>query len=55
MKRSITVNILIGMGFFAFLSIAAYWLVWFTNPAWIQSRNPSDEDYRWLLDVHDCK
>ncbi len=45
MKQTVDRNILIGLGVFAFISVTAYWFVWFTNPAWIQSRTPSDADY----------
>jgi hypothetical protein len=45
MKRSTDINIVIGIGIFAFLAFAAYWLFWFAVPGVVQSRTPIDTDY----------
>jgi hypothetical protein len=45
MKRSRDINIVIGIGIFAFVAIAAYWFFWFTVPGVVQSRTPADPDF----------
>ena len=45
MKRPSGINIVIGIGLFAFVAIAAYWLLWFFVPGVVQSRTPADADY----------
>lgn len=45
MKRPTDINIVIGIGIFAFLAISAYWYLWFAVPGVVQSRMPSDPDY----------
>ncbi len=45
MKRTTEINIVIGIGIFAFVAIAAYWAAWFLAPGTVQSRMPSDGDY----------
>jgi hypothetical protein len=45
MKRPTDINIVIGIGLFAFLAIAAYWYLWFAVPGVVQSRLPSDPDF----------
>jgi hypothetical protein len=45
MKRSIEINIVMGIGVFAFLAIAAYWFFWFAAPGVVQSRMPGDPDF----------
>ena len=45
MKRPPEINIVIGIGVFAFVAIAAYWFLWFAVPGVVQSRTPADPDY----------
>jgi hypothetical protein len=45
MKRPTDINIVIGIGIFAFIAIAAYWFFWFAVPGVVQSRTPADPDY----------
>lgn len=45
MKRSRDINIVIGIGIFAFLAIVAYWVAWFFAPGAVQSRTPADPDF----------
>ena len=45
MKRPVDINVVIGIGIFAILAIAAYWLAWFLAPGTVQSRTPLDADY----------
>jgi hypothetical protein len=45
MKRSRDINIVIGIGIFAFVAIAAYWFFWFAVPGVVQSRTPADPDF----------
>ena len=44
-KRPTEINIVIGIGIFAFVAIAAYWFFWFAVPGVVQSRMPGDPDY----------
>lgn len=45
MNRSRDINIVIGIGIFAVIAIAAYWITWFAAPQFIQSRTPDAPDY----------
>lgn len=45
MKRSTDINIVIGIGIFAFAAIAAYWFCWFVVPGVVQARTPADPDF----------
>ena len=45
MKRSRDVNIVIGIGVFAFVAIVAYWFFWFVLPGVVQSRTIVDPDF----------
>lgn len=45
MKRPADINVVIGIGIFAFVAIAAYWFFWFAVPGVVQSRTPADPDY----------
>lgn len=45
MKRSRDVNIVIGIGVFAFVAIVAYWFFWFVLPGVVQSRTIADPDF----------
>ena len=45
MKRSSDINIVIGIGIFAFVAIAAYWFFWFAVPGVVQSRMPGDPGF----------
>lgn len=45
MKRPPEINIVIGIGIFAFVAIAAYWFLWFAVPGVVQARMPTDPDY----------
>ncbi len=45
MKRSTDINIVIGIGIFAFVAIAAYWFFWFAVPGVVQSRMPADPGF----------
>jgi hypothetical protein len=45
MKRSLDINIVIGIGIFAFAAIAAYWFFWFAVPGVVQARTPADLDF----------
>ncbi len=45
MKRSSDINIVIGIGVFAFVAIVAYWFFWFAVPGVVQSRTPTDPDF----------
>jgi hypothetical protein len=46
MRRPRDINIVIGIGIFAVVSIAAYWFLWFAVPGVVQSRIPGDPGYR---------
>ncbi len=45
MERSRDINTVIGIGIFAVITIAAYWITWFAAPQFIQSRTPDAPDY----------
>jgi hypothetical protein len=45
MKRPADINVVIGIGIFAFVVIAAYWFLWFAVPGVVPSRMPGDPDY----------
>jgi len=45
MKRSKDINLVIGIGIFAFVAILAYWFCWFVFPDAIQARTPADPDF----------
>ena len=45
MKRPKDINVVIGIGIFTFVAIAAYWFLWFFVPGVVQSRTPADADY----------
>ena len=45
MKRPRDINIVIGIGIFAVIAIAAYWFFWFTVPGVVQARTPADPDF----------
>ncbi len=45
MKRSRDINIVIGIGIFAFVAIVTYWFFWFAVPGVVQSRTPVDSDF----------
>jgi len=45
MKLSRDINIVIGIGIFAFVAIVAYWFLWFAVPGVVQSRMPPDPDF----------
>ncbi len=45
MKPSKDINIVIGIGIFAFLAIVAYWFFWFVMPGVVQSRTIADPDF----------
>ena len=45
MKRSKDINIVIGIGIFAFVVTAAYWFCWFAVPGSVQARTPVDPDF----------
>lgn len=45
MKRPRDINIVIGIGIFAFFAFIAYWFLWFTVPGVVQSRSPGDLGY----------
>lgn len=45
MKRPTDINVVIGIGIFTVLAVAAYWYAWFLAPEVVQSRLPSDPDY----------
>lgn len=45
MKRSSDINIVIGIGIFAIVAIAAYWFLWFAVPGVVQARTPADPDF----------
>ena len=45
MKRLHDINIVIGIGIFAFVAIVAYWICWFVSPEVIQARTPADPDF----------
>lgn len=45
MKRPADINVVMGIGIFAFVAIAAYWFFWFAVPGVVQSRTPADPDY----------
>ncbi|MGE5250921.1 MAG: hypothetical protein ACM3QS_11995 [Bacteroidota bacterium] len=45
MKRPADINIVIGIGIFAFVATVAYWSLWFAGPGVVQSRAPGDPDY----------
>src|SRR5512143_3153780 len=44
-KRPAGINVVIGIGIFAFLAIAAYWFFWFAMPGAVQARMPGDPDF----------
>jgi hypothetical protein len=45
MKRSLDINLVIGIGMFAILAMLAYWTAWFFAPSTVQARAPSDPDF----------
>ena len=45
MKRPRDINIVIGIGIFAVIAIAAYWFFWFVMPEVVQARTPADPDF----------
>jgi hypothetical protein len=45
MTRSKDINLVIGIGIFAFVAIVAYWFLWFAVPGVVQSRMPADPDF----------
>lgn len=45
MNRPRDINIVMGIGSFTFIAIAAYWFFWFVVPGVVQSRTPADADY----------
>jgi hypothetical protein len=45
MKRPRDINIVIGIGVFAFLAITAYWFFWFVVPGSVQARTLADPDF----------
>jgi len=45
MRRSRDINIVIGIGIFAVIAIAAYWFFWFMVPGIVQARMPADPDF----------
>lgn len=45
MKRTKDINIVIGIGTFAFAAMAAYWFFWFVVPGSVQARTPVDPDF----------
>ena len=45
MKRSRDINIVIGIGIFAFAAIVMYWFFWFAMPGVVQSRTLGDPDF----------
>ncbi len=46
MKRSLEINVVIGLGLFAIAAICLYWITWFAAPQFIQARAPTDPDYQ---------
>lgn len=45
MNRPRDINVVMGIGVFTFIAIAAYWFFWFVVPGVVQSRTPADADY----------
>lgn len=45
MKHSTDINIVIGIGIFAFVAMIAYWFCWFVVPGVVQARTPADPDF----------
>ena len=45
MKRPAGINVVIGIGIFAFVAVAAYWFFWFAVPGVVQSRMPADPGF----------
>lgn len=45
MKRSRDIDIVIGIGIFTVVAMAAYWFFWFVVPGVVQARTPADPDY----------
>jgi len=45
MKLNNDIKIVIGIGIFVFITLTAYWVIWFTAPQFIQSRTPDAPDY----------
>ena len=45
MNRPRNINVVMGIGVFTFIAIAAYWFFWFVVPGVVQSRTPADADY----------
>jgi hypothetical protein len=45
MNRPHAINIVIGLGIFAFIAISLYWITWFLTPKLVQSRTPDHLDY----------
>jgi len=46
MKRPRDINIVIGIGIFAVVAIAAYWFFWFVMPGVVQARTPANPDFK---------
>ncbi len=45
MNRPRDINIVIGIGVFAFVAIVAYWALWFGVPGVVRSRMPTDPGF----------
>lgn len=45
MKRPAGINVVIGIGIFTVVAMAAYWYAWFLAPQIVQARMPTDPDY----------
>ena len=45
MKRPTDINVVIGIGIFAFVAIAAYWFFWFVVPGWCRRALPPIQTY----------
>jgi len=45
MSRPRSINIVIGLGIFAFIAILLYWIAWFLAPSLVQSRTPDHPDF----------
>jgi len=39
------INIVVGIGMFAVIAVAAYWFFWFVMPDVVQARTPADPDF----------
>jgi len=45
MSRPRSINVVIGLGIFAFIAILLYWITWFLAPELIQSLKPDSPEY----------